>query len=110
MINILEEKYSDKLSARNVILLNYLYRDFKDKTILDIGCGFGWLEYRLKDKVKKIIGVDINKDHIKKAKKEIISKNVTLLVGSALRLPIKSNSIDVVVASEVIEHLPKGGE
>lgn len=110
MKNKLGEKSGDKLGSRNVFFLNFLGDDIKNKTVLDIGCGFGWLEYRLKDKVKKIIGVDINEDDIRQAKNEIKSDKVSFLVGSGLKLPIKSNSIDVVVASEVVEHLPKDSE
>jgi ubiquinone/menaquinone biosynthesis C-methylase UbiE len=110
MNNLLNEKAKNKLGVRNEYLLNFLINDIKDKTVLDIGCGFGWLEYRLKKKIKKIIGIDINKKDITQAKKEIKSNMVTFLVGSGLKLPVRPNSIDVVVASEVIEHLQKNSE
>lgn len=110
MKNKLGEKSGDKLSSRNIFFLNFLSNDIKNKTVLDVGCGFGWLEYRLKDKVKHITGIDVNDNDILKAKNEINSKNVEFITGNALKLPFKDNNFDVVISSEVIEHLPKNSE
>lgn len=110
MKNILKEKATDRIGARNLFLVNFVGDKIKNKNVLDIGCGFGWLEYQWQDIVKKIVGIDIDKVNIKKATKEVGSKKVIFLVGDGLKLPVKSNSFEVVVASEVIEHLPRGSE
>lgn len=84
----------------------------KDKSlkILDIGCGDGvlaWLIYR-RNKAK-IIGIDTDKDSLKAARKELKARGakVKFVQASAYQLPFKTNSFDVVVATEIIEHLAK---
>lgn len=111
MINRLREKSSDKLSPRNSVFLDFIkIKNLHNKKILDIGCGFGWFEYSVKNIVKKVIGIDINKYNIRKLKSEFRSKKVDFLVASALNIPFKDNFFDYVVSCEVIEHLPKNSE
>jgi len=40
--------------------------------VLDIGCGNGALTYDLSKKVKKVVGIDLNKENIKLLKKNIL--------------------------------------
>lgn len=76
------------------------------KTVLDVGCGDG--EFMLKvnpDKKYDVVGLDLHKPHLKKAKQTGVYKKV---VFSDLRkLKLKKNSFDVVLASQVIEHIDK---
>lgn len=111
MRNLINEIPSDKLEGRNLALKKFIgVNNIKNKTILDIGCGFGWFEYCFQDKAKKIIAIDIDKKNLLKCKKQINSKNIEFIFGDGLSIPMKENSVDVVVASEVIEHLSKGSE
>lgn len=83
----------------------------KGKTILNIGCGFGWFELRaLKKGAKKIVGIEITEADLKVARNKVKNKNVIFKVGSAIDLPFKANSFDCVVSWEVIEHIPKNTE
>lgn len=69
------------------------------KSILDQGCGTG--EYSLLFG-EKYTGVDISKDYIFDARKKYPGK---FLVGSAFKMPLKSNSFDVVFAVGLHHHL-----
>lgn len=66
--------------------------------ILDIGCGEGkiWKEFRN----YKIYGVDNAKENLKKAKKFLKP-----ILSDATKLPFKKNTFDLVVASEIFEHV-----
>jgi len=111
MKNLLKEKASDPLRGRNLALIDFIKdNNFKDKLVLDVGCGFGWLEFYLKNQVKEIIGIDFDRENIKTCKKYIKEKNVRFEVSDALNLPIKTESVDVVISSELLEHLPKDSE
>jgi ubiquinone/menaquinone biosynthesis C-methylase UbiE len=112
MKNIIDEKPTDRLFGHtrfSTLFINS--KDIKNKTLLDIGCGYGWFEiFAEKKGVKKIIGVERNDDDLKAAKNYIKNSKIDFKVGDATRLPFKDNSFDTIVAWEVIEHIPGGKE
>lgn len=68
--------------------------------ILDIGCGDGVLLSRIK--IGKLYGVDLDQSSLNYAARMVKAK---LVRGSAESLPFRPNYFDVVVATEIIEHL-----
>lgn len=82
--------------------------DMKLHTILEIGCGSGDLLKRISREIKgkMIIGFDYSKTAIMKAKSvNRLRENVILIVGDATKLPFRSDAFDLVITSEVLEHL-----
>lgn len=65
--------------------------------ILDAGCGEG----DFLAKFPNSIGIDINIEHLKKAK----TKNKNVVLASVTHIPFKSESIDSIYSHDVIEHL-----
>jgi 23S rRNA (guanine745-N1)-methyltransferase len=64
--------------------------------LLDLGCGTGYYTRNIfKGKRFKKIGIDISKIGLAKASK--IDKDSLYIVGSAFNLPIKDNSIDLLL-------------
>lgn len=111
MENRLKESASDRLGARNREFLKFIGVDnIKNKVILDIGCGFGWFEYYNRKIAKKIWAMDNDKKHINADINFFNDKNIVFINASALKIPLKNMSVDVVVASELIEHLPQNME
>lgn len=80
------------------------------KWILDAGCGSGWLAGKLTDKDRKVISMDIALANPQKAIQRFPSKNHFALVADALAMPLKENSMDCIIASEIIEHLVDPGK
>jgi ubiquinone/menaquinone biosynthesis C-methylase UbiE len=80
------------------------------KVVLDIASGEGYGSSILAQKALKVIGVDIDIESVESAKKKYIRNNLKYIVGSADNIPIESNSIDVVVSFETIEHHDKHDE
>ena len=76
--------------------------DIKGMTLLDVGCGTGWFSKRASELGSVVFSLDMGMGLIKQVRLKCESYGV---VGSALKLPIKSNSVDIVVCSEVIEHV-----
>lgn len=111
MKNRLEESASDRLGARNREFLKFIgIGNIKNKVILDIGCGFGWFEYHNRKVAKRIWAIDNDKKHINANINFFTDKNIVFINASALKIPLKNMSVDVVVASELIEHLSKNKE
>ena len=112
MKNIIQEKPNTKLTGRLKKTFEFVLReDIKDKSILDIGCGYGWFEVNaFKKGARRIFGAEVSEDDLSTIKKYIRNKNFTPLIGSSSHIPLKNSSMDTVVAWEVIEHIPKGSE
>jgi len=79
--------------------------DPQAKVILDVGCGNGWLAKAVQTDHNFVISMDVSLVNTKKALKNQPHKNHKALVADVFHLPIAENSLDVVVASEIIEHV-----
>lgn len=83
--------------------------DVKDMVILDIGCSFGWFEkMAIENGCKNVIGIEPEEKFFYEAKREV--PKAIFKRGSALDIPFKDKSFDIVVMFDVLEHLPKGTE
>jgi SAM-dependent methyltransferase len=76
------------------------------KRVLDAGCGAGYGAAELAGRARAVIGLDISAQAIEYASTNFTRDNLAFLVASAARLPIRSESLDLIAAFEVIEHLP----
>ena len=87
---------------------------FKNKKIIDVGCGGGRYSNALKLLgAKSVIGVDYSDDGLKIAKKNYKHKNLFFLKQNFLNLKFKSRSFDIVFSNGVLHHtsnLEKGIE
>ncbi len=81
----------------------------EDKTLVDIGSSFGWLEKEIADKgLKRIVGVESNKRALEFARKNV--PGVEFRGGSALKTGLVDSFSDIIVLFDVIEHVPKYSE
>lgn len=86
--------------------------DLENKSILDIGCGFGDANKYLKNKVKnyKYVGVDIVEDLITSANKQYQGKkNIKFIVADFLEKTFE-DEFDIVVASGVFNFKLSDGD
>lgn len=99
------------VSGRVLACLNLLKKyKLKNKTIVDIGSSFGWLEKEILaiEKSVKMVGVEPDGQAVKFSIENI--KSAKFLVGDALDLPVKSGHADISTLFDVIEHVPVGTE
>jgi len=76
------------------------------KTLLDCACGMGYGTKMLacSEGVKKIVGIDIDKDSITYAKNENFAPNIEFIRGDILEFESLSK-FDCVISFETIEHI-----
>ena len=75
-------------------------------SVLEVGCGEGFLlDYvARRDAGLRLTGVDVSFDAVRFARDQVAA-DAGLLVGSAYELPFRTAEFDLVVCSEVLEHL-----
>lgn len=95
----------EKMRLKKIIRLAQLQ---KNDIVLDLGCGEGFLISLMPDSAKKIVGLDISKIALKRAK-EILKdeEGVELQWGNAEKLNLPNESFDKIICSEMLEHTPK---
>ncbi len=75
-----------------------------DKTVLDIACGEGYGSCLLANVAKHVIGVDISEDAVNHASRKYCKGNLEFKVGNCAKIPLRDNSVELVVSYETIEH------
>lgn len=81
-----------------------------DLTLADIGCGTGSLTFELARFARKVIGVDLSGEMLRRARtlvKERKIGNVEFRRGDALNLPLASHSVDAAFSVMVLHFLPE---
>lgn len=77
----------------------------RDKIILDIACGDGYGSSMLAESAKYVVGIDISFKTVVRGKKKYPSNNLSFLNGNATAIPLKDDSVDLIISFETIEHL-----
>ena len=110
------ERYMPSLSGeiayehmnRYYFVINQL--NLKNKKILDIASGEGYGANLLAESAAYVYGVDISIEAVAYAKNKYKKENLTFIAGDAVAIPLETNSVDIVVSFETIEHLDKHQE
>ncbi len=74
-------------------------------TVLDIGCGGGFLTNFLASKGHKVHGIDLSTSSLKIAKENDKTGTVVYQMANAYSLPYPSGAFDAVSAMDIIEHV-----
>jgi len=114
---VIKSRDSKKYLTSNPLkkkMINKFLQDFYSlignlqvKTILDIGCGEGFVDKFLfqKNPQYQIRGIDISKEVIKEARKRV--PELLVQEGDAYNLPFKRDTFDLTICTEVLEHLSR---
>ena len=86
----------------NVVFHELLNESIENKNILDAGCGTGWFSKWACDRKAKVTSMDLGENLLKKTAQKCSSK---IIIGSVLKMPFEDNTFDIIISSEVIEHV-----
>ena len=78
-------------------------------SILDVGCGNGWLAKAMTDEKTSVISMDISSRNPVEALRRHPHPRHEAIIADVFHLPFRENSLDCIVASEIMEHVPDPG-
>lgn len=82
-------------------------RDLRFQTTLEVGCGFGRIGLQLVNEFQTPwVGVDLSRSQLLEARRHAESLRSSLVEASAEALPFPDKSFDLVLAVEVLMHVP----
>lgn len=81
--------------------------DFTDKSVLDLGCGYGWHDrYAVDNGAKSVIGVDMSEKMLDMAKSKTKTDKITYLHNDITKLEFEQNQFDIVLSSLALHYVP----
>lgn len=87
--------------------LKTMLPDFKDKRVLDLGCGYGWhCYYAAEHDAKQVTGIDLSHEMIEVAKTKHSSPVISYHIQNIAEEDFPQNSVDIVISSLAFHYLP----
>jgi SAM-dependent methyltransferase len=91
MVAILREALGERLAGANT---------------LNLGCSTGIIDEYIAGHVATMTGVDIDEPAIRLASSQRVAPNLQFRIGDAMHLDFADQTFDIVICSQVYEHVP----
>lgn len=107
----LYEKFQDQENRRGKAekikysLSNFSGRDLHDSICLDLGCSNGLISLEISSLFKTLVGLDYDGPAVFMTPRDKRDTNL-FIHGDAMNLPFPDQSYDVIICSQVYEHVP----
>ncbi|AEV66897.1 class I SAM-dependent methyltransferase [Acetivibrio clariflavus] len=86
--------------------LKKMMPNFKDKRVLDLGCGFGWhCRYAVENGAKSVIGIDISQKMLSEAKNKTKYGNIEYICMPIEDIDFPEESFEVVISSLALHYI-----
>jgi ubiquinone/menaquinone biosynthesis C-methylase UbiE len=111
--DIFFNKYSNMSRSKNGLEgagewheLKKMMPNFKDKRVLDLGCGFGWhCRYAVENGARSVIGIDISQKMLSEAKSKTKYGNIEYICMPIEDIDFPEESFDVVISSLALHYV-----
>jgi len=103
---VIPGQVNDDLWSEHLARYAYARRYAEGRRVLDAGCGTGYGSAELAQSALVVTGIDVAPQAIEFARATYPIPSLRFLVSSCAVMPFPENAFDLVVAFEVIEHLP----
>ena len=101
-----QEGRRKKAATMLAVLADVLGGRLTSAKVLNLGCSTGIIDEFLAGHVAWVTGVDIDEPAIKLATSRRSAPNVEFRIDDAMQLSLADASVDVVICSQVYEHVP----
>ncbi len=88
------------------VLQDYLEVSLSNSTVLNVGGSAGFIDYYLSKHFKSVVSIDIDEKAITHAKNNFSNENLKFEIGDAMNLQYIDETFDVVIATQIYEHVP----
>jgi len=83
--------------------------DLSRLQLLDVGSSNGIIDNYLADFFGQVVGIDIDEPAMAHARKTFRKQNLSFIQGDAMAMDLADNSLDVIVCTQIYEHVPNAG-
>lgn len=91
--------------------LRRMLPDFKDKRVLDLGCGFGWhCIYAVRQGARSVTGIDLSQKMIAQARQINADERITYLRMAVEDFDYPAGAYDAAISSLTFHYLESFGE
>lgn len=88
-------------------ILSWISQTVPDGVIVDLGCGTGRVAHALADVNRQVIAIDRSQQMLAQASAALPADTTALLRCDARMMPLADGSVDAVVCSGVLHHIPE---
>ncbi len=98
-----QDHFKDRLKTLAPILTNIDPLLTPQMRVLEIGCGTGELLYSIKDRVKEVVGVELNKGFVEFMNNDL---KIKAYAQDLKAIDFKDTTFDLIISIATLDHLP----
>ncbi|RKZ69773.1 MAG: hypothetical protein DRQ48_07430 [Gammaproteobacteria bacterium] len=101
-----EEGREKKARTMVAVLQDYFEDSLTNFTVLNVGGSAGIIDDYLSRHFKSVVSIDIDEKAVSHAKNNFSNENLKFEIGDAMNLQYIDETFDVVIATQIYEHVP----